>query len=191
MEKIVSRIVVLWVIMIFMTIGLLYSKMNEEALMFYNFGPNNSLLVFGINIDTYPKYIVIVLYCFLNSLVRTASKDILGAYLTNSVQDVTREKSKNIRCFAYEVTYVTSIYGWIDWYIYMNLLLAQVDMLIIEISSDLIMSVLTTRYYLNHKLEKSKEEEDTEEDNEEEEESKPSLEVVLRDDDLNKNEVIV
>ena len=187
MEKIVSRIVMLWVMMIFVTIGLLYNKMNEEALMFYNFGPSNTLLVFGLNIDTYPKYTVIVVYCFLNSLVRTASKDILGAYLTNSVQDVTREKSENIRRFAYEVTYVISIYGWIDWYIYMNLLLAQVDMLIIEISSDLIMSILTTRYYLNHKLEK---EQDLEKE-EEEEIGKEQLEVVLFEDELNENEVIV
>ena len=162
MEKIVSRVVMLWVMMIFFTIGLLYNKMNEEALLFYNFGPSDNLLVFGLNIDTYPKYTVIVFYCFLNSLVRTSSKDILQAYLTNSVQDVTKEKSKNIQCFAYEVTYVLSIYGWIDWYIYMNLLLVQVDMLIIEITSDLLMSLLTTRYYLRHKLKDKTKDEDKE-----------------------------
>ena len=159
MEKIVSRVVILWVTMIFITIGLLYNKMNEEAMLFYQFGPSSNLMVFGLNIDTYTKYVIIVIYCFLNSLVRTASKDILGPYLTNSVQDITKVKSKDIRCFAYEVTYVVSIYGWIDWYIYMNLLLVQVDMLIIEISSDLIMSVLTTRYYLHHKLEEKVKEE--------------------------------
>ena len=178
MEKFVSRVVMLWIMMIFLTIGLLYNEMNEEALMFYNFGPSNTLLVFGLNIDTYPKYTVIVVYCFLNSLVRTASRDILTAYLVNSVQDVTKEKNKDIRCFAYEVTYVTSIYGWIDWYIYMNLLLAQVDMLMIEISSDLIMSVLTTRYYLYHKLE------DEVKDN-------FNLEMILIQDELNTNEVQV
>ena len=151
MEKIVSRVVMFWIIMIFITIALLYKHMNEEAMMFYQFGPNENLLVFGLNIDTYPKYCVIIIYCFLNSLIRTASKDILGAYLTNSVQDVSKEKHKNIRCFAYEVTYVLSIYAWIDWYIYMNLLVVQVDMLIIEITSDLIMSVVTTRYYLQNK----------------------------------------
>jgi len=124
--------------------------MNEEALLFYQFGPNNNLVVFGLIIDTFPKYMIIIIYCFLNSSIRTASKDILSAYLTNSVQDVTKKKTKEIRCFAYEVTYVISIYGWIDWYIYMNLLLAQVDILMIEIVSDLIMSVMTTRYYLLH-----------------------------------------
>jgi hypothetical protein len=164
MEKIVSRVVMLWVTMIFITIGLLYNKMNEEAIMFYRFGPSTSLQIFGLNIDTYPKYIVIVIYCFLNSLIRTASKDILGAYLINSVQDVTKEKEKdkNIQWFAYEVSNVVSVYGWVDWYIYMNLLLVQVDILIIEITSDLFMSILTTRYYLHHKLEEEKENEENE-----------------------------
>ena len=50
--------------------------------------------------------------------------------------------------FAYEVTYVSTIYNWVDWYIYMNLLLAQVDMLLTEILADLIMSGLVTYYYL-------------------------------------------
>jgi hypothetical protein len=34
----------------------------------------------------------------------------------------------------------------------MNILVAQVDMLIVEIISDVIMSGLITRYYLNYKI---------------------------------------
>jgi hypothetical protein len=154
MEKLISRIVMFWVIMIFISIGLLYNKMNEEAMLFYNFGPNNNLLVFGLNIDTYPKYIVIVIYCFINSLIRTLNKDILVAYLINSIQNISIMKNTNIHDFAYEVTYAVSIYAWTDYYIYMNLLFAQVDMIIIEITSDLVMSTLTTRYYLHYKIDK-------------------------------------
>ena len=61
MEKIVSRVVILWVTMIFITIGLLYNKMNEEAMLFYQFGPSSNLMVFGLNIDTYTKYVIIVI----------------------------------------------------------------------------------------------------------------------------------
>jgi hypothetical protein len=162
MEKLVSRIVMLWVTMIFISIGLLYNKMNEEAILFYNFGPNNNLLVFGLKIDTYPKYILIIIYCFVNSLIRTLTKDILVSYLINNVQDITKMKNNNVHLFAYEVTYAVSIYGWIDWYIYMNLLFAQVDMLIIEITSDLFMSTLTTRYYLRYTVDKQEREQEGE-----------------------------
>ena len=125
--------------------------MDSESKQFYTFGPNPSLVVFGLQIDTYSKYGVIVVYCFVNSLLRSAYRDILLAWQTNSVQDITKTKKKEMKCFAYEVSLVTTIYGWMDWYININLLLSQVDMILIEICSDLFMSFATTRYYLEVK----------------------------------------
>lgn len=152
MEKITSRIIIIWMMLIIITICSLYNKMNNEAQNFYIFGPNNNLIIFGLQINTYTKYSIIVFYCCINSLIRSSHNDILRPWLTNSVQDINVKKKPEIAFFAYEVTYVTTIYTWFDWYIYMNILLAQVDMLIVEITSDLIMSSLTTRYYLNHKI---------------------------------------
>jgi hypothetical protein len=37
-----------------------------------------------------------------------------------------------------------------DWFIYLNILLSQIDMLLAEIVADLMVSVLVTRYYLHH-----------------------------------------
>ena len=82
-------------------------------------------------------------------MLRSAYRDILLPWQTNSVQDITKIKKQDMKCFAYEVSFITTIYGWMDWYIYINLLLSQADMILIEISSDLIMSFATTRYYLN------------------------------------------
>ena len=152
MEKITSRIIILWIVLIVVSLSSLYDKMDSESKKFYMFGPNNNLIVFGLEINTYSKYFVIVIYCLINSLIRTSCRDILISWQTNSVQDITKPKNKEICYFAYEVCCVTTIYGWIDWYIYMNLLLAQVDMLIIEVSSDLLMSCIITRYYLTYKV---------------------------------------
>jgi len=68
--------------------------------------------------------------------------------MINHIQDETKEKSIEIRTFAYEITCVTTIYAWFDWFIYINILLSQIDMVIIEIIADLIVSMLTTTYYL-------------------------------------------
>jgi hypothetical protein len=65
------------------------------------------------------------------------------------VQDINIVKPKQIRGFAYEVTNIVTIYTWVDWYVYMNLLLAQVDLFLTEMFADVLMSVLTTYYYLN------------------------------------------
>ena len=138
-------------VLIVVLLSSLHDEMNSESKRFYMFGPNNNLIVFGLEINTYPKYFVIVTYCLTNSLLRTSCRDILISWQINNIQDITKPKNKETSCFAYEVCCVTTVYIWIDWYIYMNLLLAQVDMLIIEISSDLLMSCIITKYYLNYK----------------------------------------
>ena len=75
------------------------------------------------------------------------------------MQDINIVKPKHINCFAYEVTNVITIYTWIDWYIYMNLLLAQLDMFLTEMLADVIMSSATTYYYLNTEPKKAIEDE--------------------------------
>ena len=152
MEKIISRIIILWIIIIVLSIASLYDNMDNETKDFYTFGPSSKLIVFGLKINTYSKYYAIVFYSLINSLLRTCCRDILISWQTNTVQDITKPKSKEISCFAYEVSVVTTIYMWVDWYIYINLLLSQVDLLIIEITSDLIMVCIITKYYLNYKI---------------------------------------
>ena len=149
MERITNRLLAIWIATIVSTLSGLHQHMDPDSKQFYTFGPNPNLVVFGLQVDTYSKYSVIVFYCFVNSLLRSAYRDILLAWQTNSVQDITKIKKNDIKCFAYEVSFVTTIYGWMDWYIYINLLLSQVDMILIEICSDLFMSFATTRYYLN------------------------------------------
>ena len=41
----------------------------------------------------------------------------------------------------------------VDWFIYINLLLAQADMVIVEICTDLIVTGFVTRMYLNTPVE--------------------------------------
>ena len=149
MEKQVSRVVIIWIAVIAITIGGLYNHMNAVGANYYRFGPHDNFIIIGIPINTPGKYFTAVLYCFINSLIRTSINNILKPWLINSVQDINIVKPKQIRSFAYEVTYVITIYNWVDWYVYMNLLLAQVDLFLTEMFADVFMSVITTYYYLN------------------------------------------
>jgi len=133
--------------------------MNETGANYYRFGPHDDFIIIGIPINTGGKYFIAVLYCFINSLIRTSIGNILKPWLINSVQDINIVKPKQIRGFAYEVTNVITIYNWVDWYVYMNLLLAQVDLFLTEMFADVFMSVLTTYYYLNTEPKKEIEDE--------------------------------
>jgi len=150
MEKLISRIVMIWMLIIMITISSLYKHMNETGLNFYRFGPHDNFIVIGIKINTPYKYFLVILYCFINSLLRNTVHNILNPWLINSVQDLNVIKPKQIKCFAYEVTYVVTIYNWVDWYVYMNLLLAQIDMIITETLADMMMSGFVTHYYLTY-----------------------------------------
>lgn len=152
-EKIASRLAISWMTMIIMTMGFLYKYMDNSEALFYRFGPHENFIVIGIKINTMWKYLFVVSFCFINSLMRNNIHNILNSWLINNVQDIKLIKPKQIKLFAYEVTYVITIYNWIDWYMYMNILLAQVDMLISEILADIFISGLITNYYLNSKPE--------------------------------------
>ncbi len=148
-QYIVSKLISLWMCVVIITISLLLKYENNEDKDFYKFGPNKDLLILGFSINNNKKYIYVVSYCFINSLLRTLYNSVLHPWLINNVQDESKEKRIELRYFSYEVTIVTTIYMWFDWFIYMNILLSQIDMVLIEIFADVIMSILTTMYYLD------------------------------------------
>jgi hypothetical protein len=73
-------------------------------------------------------------------------------WVTNSIQDITKPKPINIHIFAYESAFIITIYTWFDWFLYYNILISQIDLLIIEISMDVIMAGIITNYYINYKI---------------------------------------
>lgn len=148
-EKLVSRLVIIWILIITITISGLYHHMNETGTNYYRFGPHNDFIIIGIQINTPGKYFTVVLYCFVNSLIRNSIHNILNPWLINNVQDINIVKPKHIKAVAYEVTNVITIYNWVDWYVYMNLLLSQVDLFLTEVFADVLMSSFTTYYYIN------------------------------------------
>jgi hypothetical protein len=151
MEKIISKINILWMAIVVASIAGLHGKMDSQTMLFYRFGPSDSLIVFGLTINTFTKYIIIMIYLCTNSFVRTMNHNILSSWVTNRVQDITIEKNNEIKSIAYEITYGLAIYSWVDFFIYINILLAQVDMLLIEILINVIISGVITNYYLNYR----------------------------------------
>ena len=148
MEKIVCRSIFGWICFVSLFIGILH---NETKIVnpFYNIGPNSFLVILGFNINNYRKYSLIVGYCFINSIFRSLFHNILIPWVTNSIQDITKPKPKSIHMFAYESAFIITIYTWFDWFLYYNILVSQVDLLIVEITMDIIMACIITKYYIN------------------------------------------
>ena len=139
-----SRCVTGWIIGCCLLLGFIINKADP----FYSFGPSDKLSFIGIVIDTRFKYFCIVLYCFLNTIVRSAVHNILHPWIILNIQDSTNKVQVK---HAHEIVTFNNVYTWFDWFIYINLLLAQIDMIIVELLSELIITNLITFKYIRDK----------------------------------------
>lgn len=138
----VSRLITGWITGCIVSLKFLINTGDE----YYTFGPNNNFVFIGISINTPLKYFYVVLYCFINTMIRSANHNIIQPWITLNIQDDT--KSKLHIKGAHEIVTLNIIYTWFDWLIYINLLLSQIDMVIVEIISELVVTNLITRWYL-------------------------------------------
>jgi hypothetical protein len=141
------RILESWMIGVVTTMCVLLTK-EEKIGSFYRFGPSSTLVVLGLSIDNVKMYIGVLVYCFVNTCIRNLNNQIVTPWITNVVHDTTVSKSQISTAIVYEIVIINVIYTWVDWFIYINLLLAQVDMVIVEICTDLIVTGFVTRMYL-------------------------------------------
>jgi len=185
MEPIIfSRFITLWMVSI--SVGLYYilsSDHNSEDLM-YRFGPHEDLIILGMRIDTNEKYVILVLYTILNTIVRNVNHNVIGPWIILNIQDDTNTGtikkdgaiseceqrvdyavtkplnqtpstiaplSRNFILTSYEISTCSTVYNWFDWFIYIHLLLSQIDIVIIEMGVDVLTNTILVSWYLKKK----------------------------------------
>ena len=141
----VARIITLWMASIVAIMGFVASD-NP----IFQFGPNENLYILNVAIDTPTKYAVIVSVCFVNSGIRTMNNNILKPWIINVIQDKTNS-TRITYTQSYELSFVNTIYNWFDFFLYMNILLSQIDMLLVEVIADLIVTFFLTTDYVRSK----------------------------------------
>ena len=142
-----------------LTILLSYIFANTEQFVgdtsFYRFGPNPELVILGITIDTPEKYGLIVLYAVINTVIRNLDHSIIAPWITLNVQNInaqpTEDTEKKDTHKQFEISIINTIYSWFDWLIYINMLLAQVDMFLLETITDVIAIYFVTRWYIKNR----------------------------------------
>lgn len=141
----VSRLITLWMASIVALMGLVASD-NPV----FQFGPNENLFILKVAINTPAKYAAIVIVCFVNSGIRTMNNNILKPWIINVIQDKTNA-TRITYPQSYELSFVHTIYNWFDFFLYMNILLSQIDMLLVEVIADLIVTFFLTTDYVRSK----------------------------------------
>lgn len=146
MIELSQKLLSIWMGVVILSLSIGLSNMELKT-HYFQWGPHDDFMVFGISINTYTKYSCITLYSFINSGMRAIHHTIIQPWILHHVQDKTINHKTRPKD-AYSITILSTLYNWFDWFIYMNILLSQIDMLIIELIADLCMTGITTRYYL-------------------------------------------
>lgn len=146
-----SRAIATWMVLIAGFICWVNQNNNDDP--FYRWGPHPDLVLFGVPIDSWPRYSCIVVYSLVNTSLRNVHTNIIQPYIVLHIQDTSPEamerKQHLSHPLAYEISLFSAVYSWFDWFIYMNLLLAQADMVLIETCTDVVLTLLITRWYLS------------------------------------------
>ena len=145
-EITVSRILLAWLCLLLTAIAIMNFIDGNNI----KIGPSDSLIIFGTKINTTQKYLSVVLLCICNSSFRVLNVNIIHAWVVNNIQD-TKLYFKVNTYQAFEITAVHAVYGFVDFYFYVNIVLSQFDLFAIEMFVDLTMALMTTGYYLNVK----------------------------------------
>ncbi len=114
---------------------------------FLQLGPNDDLFIFKIPIDTFPKYFIVIFYTACSTVVRTLQQEVITPWIIQNIQH-DKTKSEFAQQIAYEITTIEVIYRWFDWFMYMNILLSQIDMMLVEILGNIVVSWVTTHFYI-------------------------------------------
>jgi hypothetical protein len=144
-EIIISRIISFWIIGI---MSFLFFYTDKDT---FPIGPNPELYILHIQIDTNVKYISVVSFCFCNSVFRSLNHNILQPMIINTIQDITNKTTIMSNSLSYEISCISTIYNWFDFFMYMHILMSQIDLLFVEVSADIIMTIIITKYYLDRK----------------------------------------
>lgn len=134
-----------WIIIISYFIISMSSNSNS---IFFTFGPNKQFIFFGIIIDTWKKYYMILFFSFVNSCIRKLNENLIQPWITLNVQNEDKIKKSNMAINCFLITNISNLYHWVDWIIYMNLLFSQIDIVILEIFAEMIILNLSTYYYV-------------------------------------------
>jgi len=143
---IVTNAISIWII--FVIVSFVYISIKGSV--YFPIGPNPQLYILQIPINTPGKYIGVVIFCFSNSIFRSLHHNIIQSWITNNIQDENNMEVIDI-FLSHKISCISTIYTWLDFFLYMHILMSQLDLLFVEVIADVLMTIIITKYYLDKK----------------------------------------
>lgn len=133
------------VMVILYEIGILHSK-------FMTLGPSENTIFMGIAINTWYRYNLVVLFCFVNTCINDFMSDAISPWIINTITDHKNMYIPYSKFTCICVSQTWSMYCNVMGILNMFLAFTQVDFMIVRIVADLSMSMYTNVKFLRHKV---------------------------------------
>jgi hypothetical protein len=146
-KRYMITLVVLWFIVCafgFSTVGLFSSE-------FMRFGPNDTLTYLTVKIDTWSRYVFILLFTIISTCINDLASDSLGPFFTNAITD---HKSRHLPYQKNTILLISQI-----WSLYCNfmgiasvaLVFSQFDLILVRAVVDLLVNFFTMNRFMRNK----------------------------------------
>ena len=147
-----SAITFLWIVSIVITISVVVLNTPGDY-DFFSIGPSENLKILGISIDSNPKYVILLSYISINNLFKELKDSLIDPWLINDIKIIKQEPiSRDVFYLAIFVSSINTVFIWIDWFISIQMILTQIDLLCIEILTDLFFNYLSIFYYREKRM---------------------------------------
>ncbi|KAJ4461134.1 hypothetical protein PAPYR_2592 [Paratrimastix pyriformis] len=140
----VSTIWVLGSFCFFSAIGFLKSH-------FFHFGPSDVCQFAGIPIDTWPKWVGLLFYCFIWQAVCAYANATIYPWMLSHVQNTTVFTLPFPKWACQLVVNGYWLFGWLSGLLSVFLVLTQFDFMLIHLAAQLVVSTITTANYMHPK----------------------------------------
>jgi hypothetical protein len=146
-KRLTAVVISIWlliVLVVFSCLGVLQSQ-------FFRFGPSPSLHFMTIPIDTMQEWLLLALYCCVDTLVKSFGHDSIVPWLTHTIADPKCKTLPYRRTMCLLIMEVYYCYVHISSMFKFFLSLAQVDFVLINAFSDMAMKIFSYSSFMSGK----------------------------------------
>jgi len=148
-RRVITALLGLWTMICAVTF---YVIMAVDHSPFLSFGPNKHTRLFGVALDTWPKWWCVAIYTFLSTAIAAFASDSVSPFILNTIQDHKTVYIPYSKWVCLMIIQVYTCYAVVVTIIGLFVALTQIDFTLIRLASDLLVNYITTAYFLRGKV---------------------------------------
>jgi hypothetical protein len=148
-RRVITALLGIWTLICAITFYVIMAVDNSP---FLSFGPNEHTRLFGVALDTWPKWWCVAIYTFLSTAIAAFASDSVSPFILNTIQDHKTVYIPYSKWICLMIIQVYTCYAVVVTIIGLFVALTQIDFTLIRLASDLLVNHVTTAYFLRGKV---------------------------------------